>query len=204
MTTSRVMKKINIGLLAACLLSAGSALAQSSFSIQYSMATGSGDMKSYISNLSFRGITLEYRYRIQPKFSVGAEAGWNVFYQKKDFATYTDGTTSLSGVQYRYINAVPLFLTGDFYLRPGEKINPFVGVGIGTLYTKRNTDMGLYTLPTETWAFALRPQVGVLIEANPALDFIIVGKYNAGFSTSSQAAQSYFTLNLGLVFKSQP
>jgi outer membrane protein len=195
------MKKLFYIFLAAAFFAAGPAVAQNSFSIQYSMGFGAGDMKSFISTSSFRGAAIAYRYRIQEKFSVGADMGWNTFYERRAYDTYTSGTVSLSGVQYRYINAMPIYLAGDYYLKPGEKLNPFVGLGVGTLYTRRNTDMNLYTLENKIWAFALRPEAGVLVNANPALDIILVGKYNYGFAAGGLDAQSYFTFNIGLVFK---
>lgn len=50
------------------LLCAGiSAIAQSSsFSFQYSMGFGAGDMKDYTPNASFRGATLEWRNMYNP------------------------------------------------------------------------------------------------------------------------------------------
>lgn len=195
------MKKLFYIFLAVASFAAVPAIAQSSFSAQYSMGFGSGDVKSFISSSSFRGGAIEYRYHIQDKFSVGADIGWNTFYERRAYDTYTSGTVSLSGVQYRYINAMPIYVAGDYYLKPGEKLNPFVGLGIGTLYTKRNTDMNLYTIENKVWAFALRPEAGVLVNANPSLDIILVGKYNYGFSAGGLDAQSYFTFNIGLVFK---
>jgi outer membrane protein len=195
------MKKIFNVIIAVAFFASAPAVAQSTFSFQYSMGFGSGDMKSYITSSSFRGAALEYRYHIQEKNSVGVDIGWNTFYERRAYDTYTSGTVSLSGVQYRYINAMPIYLAGDHYFKPGEKLNPFVGLGVGTLYTKRNTDMNLYTLETKVWAFALRPEAGVLVNANPSLDFILVGKYNYGFSAGGLDAQSYFTFNIGLVFK---
>jgi hypothetical protein len=41
----------------------------------------------------------------------------------------------------------------------------------------------------------------VLINSSPGLDFILVGKYNYGFAAGGLDAQSYFTFNIGLVFK---
>jgi outer membrane protein W len=196
------MKQLfNIIVVAAALLIVTPAVAQSSFSIQYSMGFGTGDTKSFISKSSFRGAAMEYRYLIQPNISVGADVGWNVFYERKASDTYTSGTVALSGVQYRYINAVPIFLAFDYHLKPGEKINPFVGLGVGTLFTRRNTDMNLYTIEDNVWAFGLRPEFGIRMQANDAMDIILVGKYNYGFSAKDLPAQSYFALNVGFVFK---
>ena len=196
------MKKLFYIFLAVGFFAAAPAIAQSSFSVQYSMGFGSGDVKSFISSSSFRGAAVEYRYHVQEKISVGADIGWNTFYERRAYDTYTSGTISLSGVQYRYINAMPIYLAGDYYFKPGEKLNPFVGLGVGTLYTRRNTDMNLYTLENKVWAFALRPEACLLVNANPNLDIILVGKYNYGFAAGGLDAQSYFTFNIGLVFKS--
>src|SRR5882762_7538895 len=112
------MKKLFYIFLAVGIFTAAPTLAQSSFSVQYAMGFGSGDVKSYISSSSFRGAAVEYRYHIQEKFSVGADIGWNTFYERRAYDTYTSGTVSLSGVQYRYINAMPIFVAFDYYMKP--------------------------------------------------------------------------------------
>ena len=131
--------------------------------------------------------------------SVGLETGYNLFYDKMDYATYTKGTISVSGVQYRYTHAVPALATFDYYLKPDTQFNPFAGLGVGTLYSYRDLDMGLYTQESDVWQFALRPQVGVLI-TTPAMDLIVAAKYFSGFKANDVEGQSYFTLNVGLVF----
>ncbi len=197
------MKRIfNITLvLAASLLAFTPALAQSTFSVQYSMGFSTGDMQSFISTSSFRGATIEYRNLVTSNISVGGDVSWNVFYERKPSDTYTSGTVSLSGVQYRYVNAVPIFVALDYQFKPGEKINPFVGLGVGTLFTRRNTDMNLYTIQDNVWAFALRPEFGIMFNANAGLDLILAGKYNYGLGAQGMPPQSYFALNVGFVFK---
>ena len=132
---------------------------------------------------------------------MGADIGWNTFYERRAHDTYTSGSVSLTGVQYRYINAMPIYAAADYFFTKGEKINPFVGLGVGTLYTKRNTDMNLYTVENTVWAFALRPEFGVTVNATRGMDIILVGKYNYGFAAGGLEPQSYFTFNIGMVFK---
>ena len=81
------------------------------------------------------------------------------------------------------------------------KYNPFVGFGVGTLYAYRRTDMGMYYTAEEDWQFAIKPEVGVLINATPDTDFTISLKYYTGFATKDMNGQSYFALNIGLVFQ---
>lgn len=195
------MKKISFILFSFGLLFSVVANAQSFFSIQYSMGLGSGDVKDYINSASFRGATMEFRKFVTPNIGVGGEIGWNVFYERRSYDAYTSGIQTLSGVQYRYINMVPINVAADYYFKPGEKVNPFAGLGIGTLYSRRNTNMNLYTLETEAWHFELRPEAGVLLSVNPGMDIILSGKYYAAFKTSDVDAQSYFAVNVGFVFR---
>lgn len=191
------MKKIFIILLSAIALSSSG---QSLTAIQYSMGFGTGDLGDFVSPASFRGFTIDYRKLVKPNVGVGFDIGWNVFYEERAYDTYTSGTVSYSGKQYRYNNQFPMLFAADYYLKPGEDINPFAGLGIGTMYSLRNTDMGQYTLEEDAWNFALRPEVGVLFAANPDMSLSVTGKYYYGFEAGDLPAQSYFALSLGFVF----
>ena len=192
------MKKISLILI--LFVTASSAFAQSITNVQYSMGFGTGDLGDYISNPSFRGIAIDYRKMAQPNIGVGFELGWNVFYDAKASDTYSLGNLSYSAKQWRYNNQFPALFAVDYYLSPGEHINPFAGLGIGTMYSLRNTDLGQYRFEEDAWHFALRPEVGVLIEANPGMSVAITGKYYHGFEAGDLDAQSYFALTIGFVF----
>jgi outer membrane protein len=181
-------------------VAASSAFAQSITNVQYSMGFGAGDLNDFISNTSFRGIAIDYRKMVQPNIGAGFELGWNVFYAEKAYDTYSLENLSYSGKQWRYNNQFPALFAVDYYLQPGEQINPFAGLGIGTMYSLRNTDMGQYTFEEDAWHFALRPEVGVVIEASPTLSVAITGKYYHGFEAGDLDAQSYFALTFGFVF----
>ena len=73
-------------------------------------------------------------------------------------------------------------------------------LGIGTLFSNRSTNMGLYVLSQDDWAFALQPEAGYLVNMSQGVDAMISAKYNVGFATSDRAAQSYLTVNLGFLF----
>jgi outer membrane protein len=163
------------------------------------MGFATGDLKDFNSSASFRGMSFEYRYMMQPAMGVGFETGYNLFYDRLDYATYTQGTESLSGIQYRYTHSVPVLAAFDYYLKPDTQYNPFVGLGIGTLYSNREVDMGMFTRQTDAWQFVLRPQVGVMV-STPSADLIIGAKYFNGFKSNDFEGQQYFTINVGVVF----
>src|SRR6478735_7886331 len=160
---------------------ASSAFAQSLTSVQYTMGFGSGDLGDFISKPSFRGFTVDFRKLVQPNVGVGFELGWNTFYEAKSYDTYTIGTLSYSGKQYRYNNQFPALFAVDYYFQPDTKINPFAGLGLGTMYSLRHTDMGQYSLKQDAWHFALRPEIGVLMEVTPDVSLAVTGKYYYGF-----------------------
>lgn len=193
------MKKI---LIFALLFTGVTAMAQNNLTtLQYPMGFGTGDLGDFISKTSFRGFAIDYRKLIQPTIGVGIDLGWNVFYEEKAYDTYSVGSTDVSGKQYRYNNQFPMLVAADYYKKQGEKTSFFAGLGIGTMYSLRNTDMGTWTLEQDAWHFVLEPEIGVMYEINPEASFSFSTKYYHGFETGDLPAQGYFTLNFGIVLQ---
>ncbi|WP_057938573.1 outer membrane beta-barrel protein [Algoriphagus resistens] len=167
--------------------------------IQYSMGFGTGDLSDYIDKASFRGISIDYRKMVQPNVGVGVDLGWNVFYDERADDTYELGKLTYSGKQFRYNNQFPVLVAADYYFQPGEKVNPFAGLGTGIMFSNRKTDMGVYSFSQEAVNFTLRPEIGVLYNLNTKVGFKLSGKYYYGFEAGELPAQSYYTLNLGIV-----
>jgi opacity protein-like surface antigen len=177
-------------------------LAQSTFTTQYAINFPLGNTADYIGATSFRGISLDYRYQIQPNIAIGIGTGWYTFYEQKDYGTYNndDGSLAVSGVQYRYINSAPILLVGDYYFSPDEKFSPFVGLGMGVTYNEVQTHMSQYYVETDTWQFSLTPEAGVRVEGTTGVSGFLSVRYNNNFETSELDTQSYLTLNVGVMF----
>ena len=196
------MKKIFSLIIVSTLFYVTSAFGQhgSHFSVQYDMGFASGNLADYITKPSFRGASIQYRYVVSDYLEVGADAAWNVFYEKRDYDSYTAGTATLSGVQWRTQNEVPLLVAADYLIIPDGPVQPYIGVGLGTMYTERSTDMGTWRLKQNPWHFALKPEIGVMIELSSTTAFKISGRYYNGFKAGDLETQGYFTLSLGLEF----
>ena len=193
------MKKIFIFIISS--LFAVSSFSQNNLTaLQYSMGFGAGNMHDFIGAASFRGFTIDYRNLVQPNIGVGVDIGWNVFYDELPDGTYEYENLTISGKQWRYSNHFPMLAAMDFYLKPDETINPFVGLGLGTMYSLQNTDMSAYTYEKDAWHFALRPEIGVILDIAPGMGFMIASKYYYGFKAGDLPAQGYFTINVGFVF----
>jgi len=173
---------------------------KSHFAIQYDMGFGTGDLGDFISKPSFRGASAQYRLAINDNILVGVDAAWNIFYEKKDFDTYTQGSQTISGIQYRYQNEIPVLIAADYLITTDKKIQPYVGLGIGTMYTERAVDMNLYRFELSPWHFAMKPEVGILYEISNKTSLKLAGKYYYGFETDDLDSQGYFTVSLGFAF----
>jgi hypothetical protein len=183
-------------------ISALSVFSQNGYTaLQYSMGFGTGNLKEFISPASFRGFTFDYRNTSLYNFGIGVEFGWNVFYEALPDDEHTVGTVTYSGKQWHYSNFWPMLAAADYIPNPDATLSPFGGLGIGTIYTLRNTDMSAYTFEVDAWHFALRPEIGVTYNPAPDFGLMLVGKYYYGFGTNDLEAQGYFTINVGLVFR---
>lgn len=196
------MNKLYYIFFAALICSATIGNAQSNTYLTYSMGFGMGDLGDFISKPSFRGAAIDYRKMVQPNVGIGFNLGWNVFYEEKSYDTYEYKNQSLSGKQFRYSNNIPMLINADYYLNPGEKMSTFFGLGTGVAYTRRNTDMNLYTLEQEAWNFSLVPEIGLQFNNNISSATTIMLKYYYGLKAGDfDAAQSYLALNVGFVFR---
>jgi len=197
------MKKIFIAICTLMVFGLTTIQAQSKTSLTYAVGFGTGDLGEFISQPSFRGANVDFRQMTNDKMGIGFSLGWNVFYEEKSHDTYTFENQSLTGKQYRYSNFVPMLASFDYYLTAGQKINPFIGLGTGVMYSRRNTDMNLYTIEQDAWNFTLQPQIGIEIDNNLSSSFTVIAKYFNGFAAGDLSAdQSYFTINVGWTFKS--
>jgi len=196
------MKSLIILILFSVTLSTHEVFSQSTFSMQYPIAFPLGNTSDFIGEASFRGILLDYRYHINPNVALGIGSGWQTFYEKLEYGTYTteSGAQAVSGVQYRYLNSLPILFVGDYYFSPDEKFSPFIGLGIGITYNEAQTQMGQFYVDTDTWQFSLAPQAGIRFGSSGGVWGFLSARYNNNFETSELDAQSYLSINVGLMY----
>jgi len=170
------------------------------FILSYPIAFPMGNLKDYISNASFRGINLEFGKEVKPNLIAEIETGWNVFYQEQPEAVYTEGTASISGKQFRYTNSVPIIAGAKWVLKSNNNLIPYAGLGLGTMYSDRSTDFGLYRISTDAWQFCIRPELGITFKSRNGPSAMLGVKYYSSFNSSDLDGQSFLTVNIGVVF----
>ncbi len=168
------------------------------WSAQYQVGFGSGDLGDYISAPSFRGALIEYRKAVKDNLLVGFDLGWSVFYDEVDAKTYTSGTETLYGKQYRTQNEVPLLLAGDYFFSTDNPFKPYIGFGLGVMYTERSTDIGQWRFEENPLHFTVKPEVGFLYEINSRVSFKLAAKYYYGVQSGDlDGAQAFFAISTG-------
>ena len=195
------MKKIIILIAIVTLIVPFTASAQGGYmSVEYVVGFPTGDLGNYIGSASFRGAVIEYQKYIKSNLSIGGEVGWSAFYERKDYDTYSQEDVSASGIQYRYSSQVPILISAEYNFSPEATLKPYANFGLGTMYSRRDTDMGLWYLREEAWHFALKPELGIMYELNLNSSFNLSAKYYTGLASGDLETQSYLALGAGFVF----
>ena len=176
--------------------------AQSNFSVLYSVGIPMGALSDHTSEVSARGMTMEYQKFIKSNISVGVNFGYSVFYEKLPYGSYTSGTATLTGTQYRYNNLFPMLVNGQYHLNSDGAIKPYVGLGIGTIYNIRNTDMGLWTVEQNNWHFLVTPEAGITFGIGQNTALKLNAKYDNAFKTDKADSFANLNFNIGFVFHS--
>ncbi|NVJ87695.1 MAG: outer membrane beta-barrel protein [Algoriphagus sp.] len=172
----------------------------SAFTIQIPVSIPMGNTADFIDQVSVRGVSIEYQYFTKRNFAIGGELGHTTLYKREENKVYTEGTASLSGIQYRYQYAYPILATGTYFPITEGMVKPYAGLGMGTIANKRRVDMGIFTSEDTHWQFALRPEVGIILEPSPSVGFKLGAKYYSSFGTSNLNGQSNLSINVGIVF----
>jgi hypothetical protein len=194
------MKYIAITILAISLSVAGYSQG-SIYSIDYSMGFGTGDMGKYIGSASFRGFTFEGRGFVTDNVTIGGLFNWSTFYEEQRGATYEEGTLTVTGNQYRYINAFPLLVQGHYYLGEDE-YSPriYLGGGLGAYKINKRTEVGTWALEERKWHFGVSPEVGILLPVSMTTMFNISMRYHYAVKTNNAPAYSWFGLSVGFAW----
>jgi hypothetical protein len=159
-----------------------------------------GGLKDFIDKSSFRGFGIEIGRGINENIAIGISASWSVFYEALDYDTYFEGNLTISGKQYRYLNAFPILITGHYFISPGFKVNPYLAGGIGTYSMNQKAVIGLHSAEKNTWHFGLYPEAGVFFYLTDDFALNLAARYNYALKASEASSYSYLNLVLGFAF----
>jgi outer membrane protein W len=170
------------------------------FALTYNMALPTGSTSDFIGKYSWRGFGVEGRGFVTDNISLGGSFSWNVFFEEALNETHVDGTQSLTGNFYKYINAYPINFTAHYYFGDYDaKYRFHAGLGIGTAKVNQEVEFGAYQISYNYWHFNIAPDVGVLIPMNYRTNLILSARYNYAFK-SNDTEYGWFGFNIGLAW----
>ena len=192
--------RIRIFLLVISLVSLQGFSQKSYLSLNYSIGFPSGDIKDFADGTSGRGAALDYAYFVKENISVGISASWQSFYEDRGYQSFTDGTATLTGKQFNYVNTLPIYLNANYFFKAGTSVKPYVGLGIGTIYASKRSDIGIFEIADDGWAFGVKPEVGLqyMVSSNFALNAAY--RYNFASDIDEVGNMSYSSLLIGVAW----
>lgn len=108
---------------------------------------------------------------------------------------------NVSGVEYRFLNTLPIFVNAHYFAGDYGSIRPYAGLGIGTVYVDERTDIGLVSIQSKKWRFGLQPEVGVFIPFGLSPTGVnLSARYRYATKVSDASAVSMFSFAIGLGF----
>lgn len=134
--------------------------------IGYNISVPLGSFKSnYVGNTSFRGFTGEISYAINPKFSLGLNAGYQSYYQKYGRQLYkTDVNETTSAVVTNTMEVLPLMLRGTYFPKGSSAtIQPYVSAGAGVNLVNYSKYFGQFADNQASVPIAAQAGAGVVI-----------------------------------------
>jgi len=165
--------------------------------------------KEYISNNSYRGLSIEGRRFIDKNISAGLFFGWNIFDQRLNEPINIDGEGyggTISGTQLRYINSFPLMANIHYYVGKRKDVRFYLGAGAGVYYILQRLDLGVWRIDNDNWHFGLAPEAGILIPLDSQSHILVNLKYNYAFDSGTAIggdednSYSYWGVNFGFAF----
>ena len=127
-----------------------------------------GVVSDYAGDVSFRGVQLDLRYFVHRGVAIGFGAGWQLFDEKKDRATYPIESGAITATFYRSVEMIPLLATVHVYPGAYGPVKPFMGLGVGPSHVRFQTLAADLVWDKNAWFFTLQPEAGVLIGKDTA------------------------------------
>jgi outer membrane protein len=149
-----------------------------------------------VDKVSYNGGRLEYRHFMNENLSIGGALSWNNFSQYYPRSTYenADQTQAITTDTYRAIFNLPITVNGHYYFGEGAYFKPYVGLGLGTMYSDQEVYYNIFVTEDENWGFIARPEIGTLINFSTTSNVRMM--LGAGYNYATNKNTSFNINNL--------
>lgn len=191
------MKKISITLFVV-LICAFSSQAQNRFAkLTWEIGLPTGDLNEFLVNedVSFGGVSYDFRKLVTDDISIGGNISWN-FFNGSSRDEFVSGNTTISGLRQFYVNTIPVMFNAHYYFDLGDT-QLYAGSGVGGVWSLQRTDIGSYLIDNDNFHFGVMPELGVNIPISFTSNLNVSAKYNLVFATSNSINYSFISFGVG-------
>jgi len=169
------------------------------FNINWNVGIPMGDTKEFLNDedISFGGMSFEFRQYINENMSVGGYFAWDFFNGSSDEDS-TFGNTTISGMRRYYINSLPFMINTHYYFGETDGVRGYIGVGLGAVRTLERTEIGTFIIQNNNWQFGYYPEAGFMIPISYTTNINFGVKYTSALKTNDAIAYSALTFNVGV------
>jgi len=168
--------------------------------VTWQISGGLGDTADFIDDVSLLGFGLEGRSYLAKHWTVGLEFDWQVWDQQVTEPIEIEGGT-ISGKQFRYINAFPILATFHLYAGDIHDFRMYLGAGVGAYYVMRRLQIGMANIEDNDWHFGGGPEFGFIIPMGES-SLIAAGRLNYAVRNfdDTDDASIWWTAKLGIAY----
>jgi outer membrane protein W len=161
----------------------------------------------YLTETSFAGGKMEYRYLIKDDLSVGLAWNWTSFeqYFNRQTLVKEDGNAAVTSDYVAQVYTVPLTATVHYYWRGNKRFRPYAGVALGGQYMEQRLYYNIYESNEYNWGFVGRPEIGTLIKLDPngTFGFNVAATYSFATNKNGITEENSFKnfgISIGMAF----
>ncbi|MFL5813584.1 MAG: hypothetical protein ACJ763_08405 [Bdellovibrionia bacterium] len=176
----------------------------SHFSLSYIVSFPTASTADFLGNaVSYRGLGIEWNAPTGlDDLYWGFSLRWLYFRHDEDNESITSGNTTVTGRIYRSVDSFPISLNlkYPFKVSSSSRVQPFIGLGVGTTYGRRELNVGAYSQNQYGWQFLMAPEAGTEVKfsrTGETRGFFNV-RYDAGFGSDAISAISNLSLAIGI------
>jgi hypothetical protein len=131
--------------------------------LSYQVAAPMSGIKNYTPGLSANGWSGQLSYQFHSNWQAGLLVGFQDFYEKIPRTVYTSGTQSISAVQSRSIQYIPVMANVHYFTGKEGKLRAFGTAGLGGAFVRNNKFWGEFSENFNQFSFSASAGMGIRI-----------------------------------------
>jgi outer membrane protein len=98
----------------------------------------------------------------------------------------------------RHIYTLPIAVNA-YYFFFKRNIKPYIGLGLGTVYSEQDSYFNIYTISESNWGFLVKPEIGLQLEINQTFGLATYATYSYSTNKSNEFNIDHLaSINIGV------